>query len=116
MSSGVVLLLTPLLIYFKITQLGLGSPLPGVVSPSIALIYSSRTASHVILHIQAKPHHMYIFQQNSIVNIYFSRIASPVYAPAEQHRMFVYAPWEWRRLGVVARHPQLLLGTSYMNT
>src|SRR6218665_2660526 len=80
---------------------GLGSPLPGVATPSIALIYSSRTASHKlkqnsIAHIN--------FKQNSISNIYFSRTASPVYSLAEQHRMFVYASWEWRPLGVAACH------------
>src|SRR6218665_478047 len=48
---------------------GLGSPLPGVASPSIALIYSSRTASHIIIY-SSKPHRTYIFQQNSIANIY----------------------------------------------
>src|SRR6218665_1989419 len=84
---------------------GLGSPLPGVASPSIALIYSSRTASHIIIY-SSKPHRTYVFQQNSIaniyftvniyfsriaspvyttVNIYFSRIASPVYTTEEQH-------------------------------
>src|SRR6218665_3662681 len=37
---------------------------------------------------------------SSIALIYFSRTGSPVYrpTPAEHHRMFVYAPWEWRLL------------------
>src|SRR6218665_1755798 len=68
---------------------GLGSLLPGVATPR------GRRSQH----------RLYIFQQNSIANIYFSRTASPVYTPTEQHSMFVYAPWEWRPLGVAARHP-----------
>src|SRR6218665_1965706 len=51
---------------------GLGSPLPLVTSPSIALIYSSRKASHIIIYTQAKPH-VYIF----------SRTASRIYISAE---------------------------------
>src|SRR6218665_1125167 len=43
----------------------------------------------------------YILKHNSIAHIYFSRTVSPVYIQAEQHHMFVYAPWEWRLLGVV---------------
>ena len=74
----------------------------------IAHIYLSRTASRVYNY----------FSRNSIARIYFSRTTSRVdlyisaeqhrpaliYTPAEQHRMFAYAPWEWRPLGVAARH------------
>ena len=49
-------------------------------------------------------HRPYIFQQNSIAHIYSSQTVSPVYTPAGQHHMFVYAPCEWRPLGVVAHH------------
>src|SRR6218665_2952153 len=51
-------------------------------------------------YIPAEHHRLYIFQQNSIASIYFSRTASPVYTLAEQHRMFVYASCEWGPLGV----------------
>src|SRR6218665_2252264 len=63
----------------------LGSPLPAVATPNIALIYSSRTASPII--------------------IYSSRTASPVYISAEQHHPYIYAPWEWRPMGMASRHP-----------
>src|SRR6218665_347772 len=52
--------------------------------------------------------HNYILKQKSIARIYFSRTASLVYTPAEQHRMFIYASWEWRPLGVVT-YPKMNL-------
>src|SRR6218665_1271608 len=56
----------------------LGSPLPGVTTPSIAFIYSSRTALPIIIYSSTEQHHPYIFQHNSIASIYSSRTASYV--------------------------------------
>src|SRR6218665_3282650 len=59
----------------------------GVATPSITLIYSSRTASPIIIYssrtvspvyISAEQHREYIFQPNSIAHIYSSRTASYV--------------------------------------
>src|SRR6218665_689033 len=84
-------------------SLNVWSPLPEVATPSIILIYSSRTASPIIIYSSRTASPVYISghkhcEPNSI----------PVYTPAEQPRMFIYTPWEWRpwewqTLGVVAR-------------
>src|SRR6218665_2558030 len=64
-----------------------GSPLPGVASPSITLIYSSRTASRIIIYssktashvyISAEKHREYIFQPNRIARIFSGRTTSYV--------------------------------------
>src|SRR6218665_2950866 len=94
-----------------------GSPLPEVASPSIALIYSSRTASHIIIYsskttshiyISAEQHHEYIFQPNRIARIYSGRTTSYVHirtlGVASLATPGSGDPWEWRPLGVASRH------------
>src|SRR6218665_2940816 len=91
-----------------------GSPLPA--SP----LYSSSTASPIIILKQNSiTHRPYIFQQNSIASIYFSRTASPIYTVLQQNSIVCsYThpgrgdPWEWRLLqGVAARLLQVKKGT-----
>src|SRR6218665_3161797 len=96
-----------------------GSPLPEVASPSIALIYSSRTASHIIIHsskttshvyILAQQHREYIFKPNRIARIYSSRTTSYV-------RIYTHPgsgdPWEWRP--VTKQTSEIFFGVVYMS-
>ena len=70
----------------------------GVATPSIALIYSSRTASPIITYSSRRASPVYdIFQQNSIASIYFSpcilqqnSIVCSYTHPGSDN------PWEWR--------------------
>lgn len=84
------------------TKHGLGSPLPRVSTPRGLYSQESQLSGRCCS--AGK------YQQNSIVHLYSSRTASPIYT-AEQRRPCIYfsrkaSPWEWRSLGVAARHPK----------